>query len=700
MKVISSEKHPIKLWLDDIEDGAMEQAKNLANLPFIFKHVAIMPDSHQGYGMPIGGVIATKDVIIPNAVGVDIGAVDKETEVLTENGWIKIDQYSGQNVLVWDDYKQTTFFSKPLLYIVKPCEDFTEYKSKYGMDQLLSDEHRMLVYHGYGQDKKKKSQTYFCHDFREMLLNKKKTDYYSIRTTFPTSEKGIDMTDDQIRIKIMVSADGCVRHESMDRTSVELHFKKNRKIVRSKELLESSGVEYKEYKHKDNTLTISFDLDWRCTKDLRDLFLCNQHQAEIIFDEYLNWDGAVDKKRNHKSYSSTDKNNADVIQYICALNGVRAGIGRCSHENKNWNDWYNVYQTGNPYVGFGKPKKIKIKEGKKYCFVVETGYFIARRNNKIFITGNCGMCAVKTSLTDIDTDTLKNIMGEIRKQIPVGFSHQKEAQDERFMPLAPDGETPIVKKEYTNAITQIGTLGGGNHFIEIQKGSDGHIWIMIHSGSRNIGFTVANYYNKLAIELNDKWKTVVPKEWELAFLPIDSEEGKAYIREMNYCVEFALANRKLMMERIMEIFSSKTSATELDFINIAHNYASLENHFGSNVMVHRKGATLARENTIGIIPGSQGTHSYIVQGKGSPESFMSCSHGAGRLMSRTKAENELNLEEEIKRLDEQGIIHSIRNKKDLDEAPSAYKNIDTVMENQKDLVEILVELTPLGVIKG
>lgn len=135
-------------------------------------------------------------------------------------------------------------------------------------------------------------------------------------------------------------------------------------------------------------------------------------------------------------------------------------------------------------------------------------------------------------------------------------------------------------------------------------------------------------------------------------------------------------------------------------INIAHNYATMENHFGTNVMIHRKGATSAREGQVGIIPGSQGTKSYIVKGKGNKESFMSCSHGAGRTMSRTKAKNELNLEEEIKKLEDKGIVHSIRNKKNLDEASSAYKDIDIVMENQKDLVDIVVELTPLGVIKG
>jgi len=328
--------------------------------------------------------------------------------------------------------------------------------------------------------------------------------------------------------------------------------------------------------------------------------------------------------------------------------------------------------------------------------------------NAVGVDIGCGMCAVKTSLTEIDTDTLKKIMGEIRKTVPVGFNHHKEKQGCMPMPKESLKDMPIVDREFLAGDKQIGTLGGGNHFIEIQKGSDGHIWIMIHSGSRNFGLKIADYYNKKAVELNEKWYSQVPKKWELAFLPIESEEGHNYYNEMKYAVDFALANRKLMMERIIGIFKDIQPALVGfsgylgfdDMINIAHNYASLENHFGQNIWVHRKGATLAREGTIGIIPGSQGTKSYIVKGLGNKESFESCSHGAGRLMSRKKAIETIDLEKEIKMLNDKGVIHAIRGKKDLDEAPSAYKPIDKVMENQKDLVEVLVELQPLAVIKG
>jgi tRNA-splicing ligase RtcB (3'-phosphate/5'-hydroxy nucleic acid ligase) len=325
--------------------------------------------------------------------------------------------------------------------------------------------------------------------------------------------------------------------------------------------------------------------------------------------------------------------------------------------------------------------------------------------NAVGVDIGCGMCAIRTSITDLSTDKLKTIMAGIRSKVPLGFKHHQHAQDRTLMPLVPHGhalnDLPVVAREYRNALTQIGTLGGGNHFIEIQKGSDGFIWIMVHSGSRNLGFQVANFYNRLAMDLNARSGSKIPKNWQLAFLPLPSEAGRRYQLEMQYCVEFALANRRLMMERIQEVFIAVAApVTFSSFINIAHNYAALETHFHRSVIVHRKGATSAREGELGIIPGSQGTPSYIVRGRGNPESFTSCSHGAGRKMGRKEAQRRLDLEEEAGRLDRQGILHSIRGRRDLDEAAGAYKDVDRVVENQIDLVEVVVALRPLAVIKG
>ncbi len=323
--------------------------------------------------------------------------------------------------------------------------------------------------------------------------------------------------------------------------------------------------------------------------------------------------------------------------------------------------------------------------------------------NAVGVDIGCGMCALKTSLTSISSTKLKEVMSKIRERVPLGFNHHKDAQDATLLPSIDQlPEHGVAKRHLTAALKQVGTLGGGNHFIEVQKGSDDHIWIMIHSGSRNVGLKVADHYNKKAMELNQRWHSSVPKEWQLAFLPIETQEAKDYLAEMQFCVDFAFTNRKLMMDNIVRSFLDVLGEEfkEEDFINIAHNYARWENHYGTNVVVHRKGATSAKEGEHGIIPGSQGTKSYIVKGKGNPESFMSCSHGAGRVMGRKQAQRSLDLEKEIAKLNEQNIIHAIRSTRDLDEAPGAYKDIDIVMENQQDLVDIDVELTPLAVIKG
>ncbi|MDR0927148.1 MAG: RtcB family protein [Ignavibacteria bacterium] len=324
--------------------------------------------------------------------------------------------------------------------------------------------------------------------------------------------------------------------------------------------------------------------------------------------------------------------------------------------------------------------------------------------NAVGVDIGCGMCALKTNIfaEELAHSQLTDIMRGIRELIPLGFDHHKERQDENLMPQDFNvDEMVIVKRLYLSALKQLGTLGGGNHFIELQRCNDGYLWVMIHSGSRNFGLRVAEHYNNVAKKLNEMYFSAVNPKADLAFLPFKTEEARLYYKEMQYCTEFALANRKLMMERVKSVVSSILSGVEYEpMINIAHNYAAWEKHFDKKVIVHRKGATSAKAGEIGIIPGSQGTKSYIVEGLGNQESFMSCSHGAGRMMSRKAAVRNLNLEEERRKLDELGIIHSIRGKSDLEEASSAYKDIAQVMSFQSDLVKILVELSPLAVIKG
>lgn len=325
--------------------------------------------------------------------------------------------------------------------------------------------------------------------------------------------------------------------------------------------------------------------------------------------------------------------------------------------------------------------------------------------NAVGVDIGCGMCAVKTNIRArrlTEKILRKVIMKGIRERIPLGMDHHEEMQDEKYLPTGFDLEKlPVVVTNYKSIHHQVGTLGGGNHFIELQRDDEGRLWIMIHSGSRNLGKQVGDFYNKKAKWLNELYYSKVESELMLPFLPLKTHEFNDYWGEMNYCIAFAKCNRQLMMERIKEVIVDALPLAEFEpTIDIAHNYAAFENHFGANCIVHRKGAVRAGVGEIGIIPGSQGTSSYIVEGLGNADSFMSSSHGAGRVMSRTQAIKTLNLENEIKKMESKGIVHSIRSQRDLDEAASAYKDIDQVIALEADLVKVKTKLEPLAVIKG
>lgn len=321
--------------------------------------------------------------------------------------------------------------------------------------------------------------------------------------------------------------------------------------------------------------------------------------------------------------------------------------------------------------------------------------------NAVGVDIGCGMRACRTDVRaeEMTREKLTAAMGLIRKLVPVGFAHHQKAQ-----PLDWDPGMGVAYREFSKAEKQVGTLGGGNHFIELQAGDDGFVYVMLHSGSRNVGKQVADHYNRLARDLNAKWHVSVPDAWELAFLPLDEPSGQLYVQEMTACVEFARLNREAMLRAIVTALVDAWKITGEGLVggslDVAHNYAAMEHHRGKNVLVHRKGATRARAGELGIIPGSQGSKSFIVKGKGNPLSFESCSHGAGRKMGRKEAERSLDLATEQQKLDDLGVVHSVRTKGDLDEAPGAYKDVDVVMANQTDLVDIVTVLRPLAVVKG
>jgi len=320
----------------------------------------------------------------------------------------------------------------------------------------------------------------------------------------------------------------------------------------------------------------------------------------------------------------------------------------------------------------------------------------------------CGMHAIRTGILakDLTRNQIVEIRRYIKQRIPVGNKvHDTNRKWEGFeaysnsLHTIPPWLTPSV---WDRVLKSLGTLGGGNHFIEIQEGDDGYIWLMLHSGSRSLGNKIADYYQKVSKKLNEMWLSPVPYRG-LPFLPVDSEIGEEYLRDVNFALYFAFENRRRMMGIVIEGVKSVLPRTIFDeSIDVHHNYATIENHFGENVWVHRKGAISAKKGEIGIVPGSMGDPSYIVQGLGNRDSFMSCAHGAGRDMSRTEASAKLDIAECNKSME--GIVFGGWGPKrggacDLSEAPDAYKDIEKTMDAQKDLVEVVVKLKPRGVVK-
>jgi tRNA-splicing ligase RtcB len=314
--------------------------------------------------------------------------------------------------------------------------------------------------------------------------------------------------------------------------------------------------------------------------------------------------------------------------------------------------------------------------------------------NAVGVDIGCGVLAVRTSLTGLERTDVVRILEDIRDLVPTGFKHHPVPKEWEGFSRAPG--IPVIQRELESSRRQLGTLGGGNHFIEIQKEKDGPVWVMLHSGSRNFGLKIASEYHRRALKECRRQDIELPDD-ELAFLAFDSELGQEYFSAMGFAVEFAAANRAEMMTSVKQVLTARMGCSFDLAIDVRHNYAAIERHFGRTLVVHRKGAIAAFPGQAGLIPGSQGTSSFVVEGMGNPESFMSCSHGAGRRMSRKEADK--TLKEADCEAAMRGIVHGAWNRH-YDEAPQAYKDFRKVMADQDDLVSVRHILDPIGVVKG
>lgn len=566
-----SKEKPVLSWANhDLDHKEQQMARNVASLPFVFKHVALMPDVHLGKGALVGSVIATKEAIIPAAVGVDIGCFTGDTLVPLADG------------------------------------------KSYSLAELASWGREFAVY--------------------------------------SCTETG--------RI---------VAAEAIARLT-----RRNAPLVK---VVLDNGEEIK------------------CTPD---------HQFMLRDGSYREAKDLKNGTSLMPFYSKTDKDGYTLIQQNYSGRYEKADLiiagGDRLHEIPKSTDNRTLVLNNHKVVEvISLPEKEDV-----YCLTVPEYHNFALTAG-VFVH-NCGMCAMKMPfVADQLEGKLKKIRQDIEAAIPVGFNQNKDVEKsvtnwqqwQDFKELHPG-----VKKLEGKALKQMGSLGGGNHFIELCLDTENNVWLMLHSGSRHIGNKLAECHINTAKDLAKLAEAKLPDK-DLAYFVSGTEEFKAYWHDLQWAQDYARFNRDVMMARFKRIVETHLAGGKptkpLLEVNCHHNYAEKEVHFDEEVYVTRKGAVKAGENDYGIIPGSMGTKSFIVKGKGNHASYCSCSHGAGRLMSRTKAKKSFSLDDLLKQTE------GVECRKDegiLDEIPGAYKPIDEVMEQQKDLVEVVATLKQVLCVKG
>ncbi len=559
---------PVLSWANHaLGSEETKMAKNVASLPFVFKHVALMPDVHLGKGALVGSVIATKDAIIPAAVGVDIGCFVGETLVPLVDG------------------------------------------KSYPIQELAARSEEFIVY-----------------------------------ACTPSGR--------------IVAAKATAKLTRKNAALVKVILDNNEEII--------------------------------CTPD---------HQFMLRDRSYEAAQNLQPGTSLMPFYSKVDPDGYTLIQQPDSGEWERAELicdrSRIQHKIRD----------STPVAHYNhKVVKVITLEAKQdvYCLTVPEYHNFALQAG-VFVH-NCGMMAIKTPFNAAQLEgKLKKIRLDIEAAIPTGFNENKEVEKtvtnwqnwRDFKELHPG-----VQDLQGKAMRQMGSLGSGNHFIEVCLDTEDAVWLMLHSGSRNIGNMLAQCHISTAKELAKMASNRLPDP-DLAYFIAGTPEFKAYWHDLQWAQNYARSNRDVMMERFVRIIEKYLAGGKktkpLISVNCHHNYAEKEVHFGEEVYVTRKGAVRAQEEDYGIIPGSMGSKSYIVKGKGCTESYCSCSHGAGRLMSRARAKNVYSLDDLIEQ------TKGVECRKDpgvIDEIPAAYKPIEEVMNNQSDLVEVEATLKQVLCVKG
>jgi tRNA-splicing ligase RtcB (3'-phosphate/5'-hydroxy nucleic acid ligase) len=703
---------PVLSWAGhDLAQAETKMAKNVASLPFVFKHVALMPDVHLGKGALVGSVIATTDAIIPAAVGVDIGCFTGDTLIPLVDG---------------KDYPIKELAQKNAEFIVYACTPTGKIVAAIatakltrentslvkvildnGKEIICTPDHQFMLRDGtYQAAIDLKHQTSLMPFYSKLdregytLIAQPYSGRWhkahwiiarsGILGDIPRFERqrtiihhrNFSQSDNRPdNLEFMGDRDHSAYHRSLvDRNQhwQSPDFEQRRVAAIAQKAQTSAGRAYFAQRGTANILKYMVENPAHFQKSVAG----NGERGKCYLVTY-------NQSERGRVKSKEIANRLDACD-ICGSE-IKSPIGLHNHRKKEHQCNHKVAAV----IPLNRTEDV-------YCLTVPEYHNFALSAG-IFVH-NCGMMAIQTPFKGEKLEgKLKKIRLDLEAQIPVGFEENKEISKDATNWQGWQDFDQLhrgVRGLENKAIKQLGSLGGGNHFIEVCIDTEDKVWLMLHSGSRNIGNKLAQCHIDTAKDLAKLADLSLPDR-DLAYFVAGTPEFAAYWRDLQWAQNYARTNRDVMMSRFMRVMERHLNGGKkmkpLLSVNCHHNYAEKEVHFGAEVYVTRKGAVRAQKEDYGIIPGSMGTKSYIVKGKGNVHSFCSCSHGAGRIMSRSMAKNTYTLDDLIAQ------TKGVECRKDtelLDEIPAAYKSIDTVMANQSDLVEVVATLKQVVCIKG
>ncbi|MBD2513860.1 RtcB family protein [Nostoc sp. FACHB-973] len=703
---------PVLSWANHpLGPEETKMAKNVASLPFVFKHVALMPDVHLGKGALVGSVIATKEAIIPAAIGVDIGCFVGDTLIPLVDGklysikdlaecneeFIVYSCTSTGKVVAAKAKARLTRRNAPLLKVIldngeeiicTPDHQFMLRDGNYEEAQHLQSGTSLMPFYsktdkdGYtliAQPYSGRWQKAHWIIARSGLLGKV-AKFEGQRTVI--HHQNFNESDNQPEnLKFMGDRDHSAYHRSLVEHNQHWQspeFEKKQLAALARKAATPEGYEYYAARGTQHILNYM----QQQSEHFRQAVAGNGERGKHYLVTYNQSDkGRAKSQEIANRYYTYDICNAQV----------KTPIGLHNHRKKEHQCNHKVVAV----LSLDYTQDV-------YCLTVPEYHNFALKAG-VFVH-NCGMMAMKTPFTAQQLEgKLKKIRLDIEAAIPTGFNENKDVEKsvtnwQRWNDFKDLHRG--VQDLQGKAMKQMGSLGGGNHFIEVCLDTENQVWLMLHSGSRNIGNKLAQSHIHTARELAKMAGNKLPDP-DLAHFVAGTPEFQAYWHDLQWAQEYARVNRDVMMARFKHIVEKHLAggkATKpLLQVNCHHNYAEKEVHFDEDVYVTRKGAVRAQTEDYGIIPGSMGAKSFIVKGKGNAHSFCSCSHGAGRLLSRNKAKNVYTLDDLIEQT--QGV-ECRKDEGVLDEIPGAYKPIEQVMANQADLVEVVATLKQVMCVKG